>query len=212
MNHLSRHHIATRRGRVYRRLIAVLRNTSTSYGLVAIMIHWFMAVAIPAMFALGIWMTGLTYYDRWYHDAPEIHKSIGMLLLFLLLFRVIWRVINRPPVLLGLWWEKRLALTVHQLHYLLMFIVMLSGYLIPTAEGVGIDVFGWFTVPATFSFDKQQADLIGSIHRISAWAIMGLTILHAAAALKHHWIDKDITLLRMLGISRNSQHTQGETP
>ncbi|MDQ6982812.1 MAG: cytochrome b/b6 domain-containing protein, partial [Mariprofundus sp.] len=119
--------------------------------------------------------------------------------------------INTRPELMGAWWEQVVALSVHRLHYVLMFTVLISGYLIPTAEGVGVDVFGWFTVPATLTFDKQQADLIGNdlignnligkIHWASAWAMMGLAGLHSGAALKHHLIDKDITLLRMLGIA-----------
>jgi len=188
----------------------MLNNSSGSYGLIAILLHWTMALMIFGMFALGLWMTDLNYYDIWYHRAPELHKDIGMLLLFLLIFRFAWRLLNTRPDLLGLWWEKLVALIVHRLHYLLMFTVMLSGYLIPTAEGVGIDIFAWFTVPATFTFDKQQADMIGIIHRLSAWAMMGLAALHSAAALKHHFVDRDITLLRMLGITRNT--TQGDQP
>jgi len=178
----------------------MLRNTSISYGWVSIVLHWLMALALFGMFALGFWMTDLTYYDRWYHDAPEIHKGIGILLLIVLLFRFVWRLINTRPELMGAWWEQVVALLVHRLHYVLMFTVLISGYLIPTAEGVGVDVFGWFTVLATLTFDKEQADLIGKIHWISAWAMMGLAGLHAGAALKHHLIDKDITLLRMLGM------------
>jgi cytochrome b561 len=163
--------------------------------------HWLMAAALFGMFALGYWMTTLSYYDRWYHDAPAIHKGIGILLLLLLVVRLLWRWSNPRPVLIGRRWEQRLALGVHRLHYLLMFAVMISGYLIPTAEGVGIDVFGRFTMPATLSFDKQQADLIGQIHRLVAWAMIGLAGLHAAAALKHHVIDRDATLMRMLGVN-----------
>jgi len=185
----------------------MLRNTISSYGLVSIMLHWLMAIAIFAMFALGYWMTTLTYYDRWYHDAPDIHKAIGGLLLLLLLFRFVWRLLNPRLELLGAWWEQMVALSVQRLHYVLMFTVLITGYLIPTAEGVGIDVFGLFTLPATLSFDQQQADFIGKIHWASAWAMMALAGLHAGAAMKHHLIDKDITLLRMLGMARK---TQGE--
>ena len=183
----------------------MLRNTSTSYGLVSIGLHWLMALALFGMFALGYWMTTLTYYDRWYHDAPEIHKGIGILLLLLLIFRFLWRMITTRPKLMGAWWEQIVSLGVHRLHYVLMFTVVISGYLIPTAEGVGIDVFGLFTMPATLTFDKQQADLVGKIHWAAAWALIGLAGLHAAAALKHHWIDKDMTLLRMLGKSKKNQ-------
>ncbi len=122
----------------------MLRNTETSYGCVSIVLHWLMAVAIFGMFGLGLWMTELNYYDKWYHDAPEIHKSIGMLLLFALLFRLAWRLTNPHPKIVGGHWERLAALAVHRSHYVLMFIVLVAGYLIPTAEGVGIDLFGWF--------------------------------------------------------------------
>ena len=164
-----------------------------------------MAVIIFAMFGLGLWMVELGYYDSWYHDAPYIHKAIGMLLLFALIFRFGWRLSNKRPNLMGAAWEQFIALLVHRSHYLLLFAITISGYLIPTAEGVGIDVFGLFEVPASFSFTKKEADLIGMIHLYVAWAIIGLTSAHAAAALKHHFIDKDITLLRMLGQINNNK-------
>jgi len=177
-------------------------NTPQAYGWVSILLHWLMALAVLAMFALGVWMRTLGYYDAWYHDAPYIHKALGMLLLFALCFRLFWRQINVRPALMGQMWEKFVALMVHRLHYVLLFGLMLTGYLIPTAEGVGIDVFGWFTVPAMLSFTETQADMIGSLHRYAAWAAMALAAVHAGAALKHHWIDKDATLLRMLGIGK----------
>lgn len=159
-----------------------------------------MALAVFGMFALGIWMVELGYYDSWYHDAPYIHKSLGMLLFLMLVFRLVWRLLNVRPVLMGKAWEQVTALLVHRLHYIVLFVLMVTGYLIPTAEGVGIDVFGWFTVPAIISFDQAPADMIALIHRYAAWAAMGLAGAHAAAALKHHFVDKDRTLLRMLGI------------
>lgn len=177
----------------------MIRNTATSYGSVAIIMHWLMALIIFGMFGLGLWMVELNYYDSWYHDAPYIHKAVGMLLLLMLLFRFTWRLINTRPNLMGDTWEKVIALMVHRSHYILLFAITITGYLIPTAEGVGIDVFGLFTVPATFSFTKEEADLIGLLHRYIAWAIMALAAAHAGAALKHHFIDKDTTLLRMLG-------------
>jgi len=183
----------------------VLTNSTQRYGWVTITIHWLMALLIVAMFALGWWMTGLDYYDHWYHSAPQLHKSIGILLLLLLIIRLGWRLANVRPQLLGLWWEQKIALAVHRLHYLLLLIVMISGYLIPTAEGGGIDVFGWFTVPATFTFDQAQADFIGDIHWWSACSAMALVAAHAAAALKHHFVDRDHTLLRILGMAEPSK-------
>lgn len=180
----------------------MLRNTSESYGTIAIILHWLMAIIIFALFGLGLWMVELDYYDAWYHDAPYIHKAVGMLLLFALIFRFGWRLTNVRPHLIGAAWEKMIALLVHRAHYLLLFFLTISGYLIPTATGTGIDIFGFLTVPATFSFTKQEADLIGDIHLYAACAVIGLAAAHAAAAMKHHFVDKDITLLRMLGISK----------
>jgi len=178
----------------------MMRNTLQSYGWLAIGLHWLMAVMIFALFGLGLWMVELNYDDSWYHDAPYLHKAIGMLLLFLFIFRLLWRLINVRPELMGVAWEKTVALGVHRLHYVLLLIVTLSGYLIPTALNVGIDMFGWFSLPALMTFSKTQADLAGLVHGYAAWAVIGLAAAHSVAALKHHMIDRDITLLRMLGI------------
>lgn len=179
-------------------------NSTGSYGWVAVSLHWLMAPAIVAMFVLGIWMRTLGYYDPWYQTAPDIHQSVGILLFALLIVRFAWSLSNAKPALLGKAWENILARLAHGGQYLLLFIVMITGYLIPTAEGVGIDVFGWFTVPATLTFTKSQADLVGLLHKDSAWALLILAGLHAAAALKHHFVDRDETLLRILGISRKT--------
>ncbi len=75
---------------------------------------------------------------------------------------------------------------------------MVSGYLISTADGRGISVFGWFEVPALLYDLPNQASLAGDIHWYSALALMILAGGHALAALKHHWLDKHATLVRML--------------
>jgi len=187
----------------------LLKNTEYAYGWVTIVVHWLMALAIFVMFALGLWMTSLDYYHPWYHRAPDIHKSVGMLLLFMLIFRLGWVAFNIKPGILGAAWERIVALIVHRAHYVLMLTVMLSGYLIPTAKGVGVDVFGWFTVPATLANIPRQADFAGRVHLWSAWVMIGLAALHTTAALKHHFVDKDATLLRMLGVEKAEAGEEG---
>ncbi len=198
----------------------MLKDMDSRYGSVSIALHWVMGLAIFTMFGLGVWMRTLDYYDAWYNRAPALHKSAGMLLLFLLLLRMAWRLVNRHPALIGRAWERLAATIMHRTQYGLMCVVMVTGYLIPTAEGKGISVFGWFVVPALFEFGKHQADLIGFVHKYSAWALVVLAALHAAAALKHHFVDRDATLVRMLGLSRTSRglspdignNTKEETP
>ncbi len=189
----------------------VLRNTPSSYGWISITMHWLMALLIVAMFALGVWMRTLGYYDAWYHDAPWVHKSVGVLLFLLLLFRFSWRIYSIRPTLIGAVWEQTIALIVHRMHYILLFSLMITGYLIPTAEGVGVDVFGWFTMPAIITLNKNTADLIGLTHWYLAWATMALAGVHAAAALKHHVIDHDLTLRRMLGLRPKPSNVEETT-
>ena len=82
--------------------------------------------------------------------------------------------------------------------------LFITGYLISTADGRAIEVFDWFSVPGFGSFIENQEDLAGEIHEIIAYGIMGLAALHALAALKHHFLDRDNTLTRMLKPIRNS--------
>lgn len=174
------------------------RNSSRGWGLVSIMIHWVSALAIIGLFALGWWMTGLGYYDAWYNLAPWWHKSLGMLLLGLSLVRVFWRLFQPVPSMDGSRWEKLAAHSGHVLIYLVLFVVLFSGYLISTAKGQGISVFDWFTVPALVAGLPNQATLAGEIHWYAAWALMVLAAGHVLASLKHVLVDRDETMRRMV--------------
>ncbi|MBP0049817.1 cytochrome b [Marinobacterium sp. AK62] len=177
-----------------------LNNHTSSYGWIAILLHWLMAIAIIGLAIVGLWMVDLNYYSPWYKTAPFWHKSIGLLLLVLLAFRLFWRwrqptpqaPVGHQP------WEKRLASLTHGLLYGLLAVILLSGYLISTAKGDGISFFGLFEVPALISGLDNQADLSGWIHFWAAMILLGLAALHAAGALKHHLLDRDTTLIRML--------------
>jgi len=180
----------------------LLRNTTAAYGWISIILHWLMAVVVLGMFALGVYMVTLNYTDDWYKSAPYIHQSVGLLLLFLFSFRLFWRVSNPLPIIFGSSIEKLLALWVHRTHYFFIFSILLSGYLIVTAGGRGIALFTWFEMPALFPIEKGREDLAGFVHMVLAWGFMAFIGLHATAALKHHFVDKDRTLLRMLGTKK----------
>lgn len=178
------------------------KNTSTQFGHISILIHWLVALTVYGMFALGLWMVSLNYYDAWYHKAPEIHKSIGFVLFLLMVFRVLWRFISPPPKPLDSYSNLvKISSTLVQFSlYLLLFGILFSGYLISTADGQPISIFGYFDIPAIWSDEGMQADNAGVIHLYLAWTLIIVSILHAIAALKHHLIDGDVTLKRMLGI------------
>jgi cytochrome b561 len=175
----------------------ILRDAPTGYGLVTRLLHWVMAAGIIGLFVLGWWMVELDYYSPYYTSAPQVHKSLGMVLLVLLVARFLWRLAN-PRVddseLAPL--ERRLAPLVHWGFYPLMLVLMVSGYLIPTADGQPIDVFGVVSVPAVLTGDNLE-DTAGLIHKYSAYVIMIVALLHTAAALKHHFCDKSSILTRM---------------
>ena len=177
------------------------KNDSKSFGIVAITLHWIVALVAIGLFALGWWMTGLDYYSPWYQAAPWWHKSIGITIGLFIILRIIWRFANPPPPALNTHTllETRVAKVAHALLYVLLLTTLISGYLISTADGRAIEVFGWFAVPATLQGIPNQEDIAGWIHWIVACILMGLALLHAAAALKHHFIDRDRSLLRILG-------------
>jgi cytochrome b561 len=139
------------------------KNSTTRFGLITVILHWLVALTVVGLFGLGLWMTGLDYYDTWYRQAPALHKSIGILLFFVVIFRLYWRTITPLPVAVSSHkpWEVSLARITPRLLYLLLLAIMLSGYLISTADNRSIEVFGWFSIPATITSipAQRRADL-----------------------------------------------------
>jgi len=179
------------------------RNTRFGWGLVSIVLHWLSALAIVGLFALGWWMTDLGYYHAWYNLGPWWHRSVGVVLLATTLLRVVWRVVLPAPAARGPRLERIAAHIAHIGLYLLMLIVLVSGYLISTADGRGIDVFGWFQAPGIISDLPNQATLAGTIHWYSALALIILAVGHALAALKHHLVNRNDVMLRMIDPARS---------
>ncbi|CAE6938644.1 cytochrome b [Vibrio sp. B1FLJ16] len=173
-----------------------------NYNLVARAMHWISALAIIGLFAVGLWMVELSYYSEWYRTAPHYHRSIGILLAIVTVARIAWKHITASPKAEGKAYEVVAAKVAHAVMYVLLITIFITGYLISTSDGRGIEVFNWFTVPGAGELFPNQSDLAGEIHFYSAWAVILIAGLHALAALKHHFIDKDNTLRKMLGASK----------
>jgi len=174
-----------------------VRDTTAGYGMPTRLVHWLMAAAIIGMYVLGLWMVELDYYSPYYRIAPDIHRSVGMILLGLLLVRFAWRLGNAKPSDDELSPVERVIGTiVHWGFYPLLLALMVSGYLMSTADGRPVAVFDWFSVPAIIH-DKGMEKTAGEIHELLADVTMVVVLLHAIAALKHHFLDRSRVLTRM---------------
>ena len=147
-------------------------------------------------------MTELDYYHPLQMSALEWHRSLGMLALVSGFVRLGWRTAARreyPPPLPELRkWEVWASRTAHWILLALLVIVPMTGYAISTSSGAGVSVLGWFEFPAVFAMKKESRAFFESAHWWSAYGMTALAALHAGAAFKHHFADKNDALRRMI--------------
>jgi cytochrome b561 len=178
--------------------------TAKVYDVFSITLHWLVAVFTVALFASGLWMVDLGYYDDWYYKAPWWHTGIGIVTALLVILRWCWTYLRTAPAAITSIprWQHHIAKLVHTLMNLAIILLLITGYLVVTAKGDSLSVFDWFSIPALISLQSNTVTIAGLIHLYSAYFIITLASFHALAAIKHHVIDKDATLLRMLGLNR----------
>lgn len=182
------------------------RNSKARYGLVALGLHWLIAIAIIAMLALGIYMTDLPN-SPWKFELYQLHKSIGITILVASLLRLGWRLANPPPPLPPAMpaLEALAAKAAHAGFYLLMLGLPLSGWMMVSASvwNIPTRIFGLFELPhlpwfATLADKKPVEDVLKEVHETAGWLMIALLAVHVAAALRHHILLKDDILRRML--------------
>lgn len=177
----------------------MLMDSRNGYGLISILIHWVSAVLILSLFGLGVYMVDLDFYDAWFHKGPELHVSLGLVAILLMLLRVIWRFANPTPVELSARRAQNLAAKLVKLAlYVFIFIALISGYLITTSAGEPASMFNLIKFPVLTELSSRNVDRAGALHKYLAWGIFLLVVLHASAALIHHFVMRDRTLVRML--------------
>jgi cytochrome b561 len=181
-------------------------DTPNSYDQIAIGLHWLIAFAILATFALGLYM----------HELPlspqklklySWHKWAGVSIFLCVVLRLGWRLAYRPPALPAAMpaWQRIAAEATHLLLYLLMFAVPLSGWLMSSAKGFQTVWFGVLPLPDLLDKNQQLGDLLKEVHEALNFGMAGLVLAHAGAALKHHVIDRDEVLARMLPFLANNR-------
>jgi cytochrome b561 len=175
------------------------RSDTRHWGAVSKILHWLMALAIIGMCVVGWQMQGLP-------NGPEklkiyaLHKSIGITLLVLVLLRMLWRLADgRPKYPPGMpRWQRLASSAVHGSLYLVMIAMPISGWLYNSASNFPLRWFNVFTVPALAEPDAALKASAGATHAALFWVLAVLIVLHVGAALKHHWVERDDTLRRML--------------
>lgn len=177
-----------------------LRNTENTFGKMSIVLHWLMAAMIVGLISVGFYMDGMEKGpDK--TAIVQLHKATGFIVLLLALFRWYWVISNESPKPLEGTSKAEIGLAHASkwLLLLLMLIMPLSGVLMSMSAGYGISIYGIFEVPALLEKNRELAGTFNSIHKLSAYALVAVIVLHLLGAINHHFIKKDATLNRMLG-------------
>jgi cytochrome b561 len=181
--------------------MTTLRNTKQHHGVVAIALHWLMAALLVALLALGLYMIRLpdVGFDARKVVLILIHKQLGLLALALAALRLAWRVGNALPVLVRTLpdWQKVVARFVHLCFYGLMFALPISGWLMSSAAGIPVSLFGLFDLPDLVPYSGYWFQALVALHEALAYALLACIAAHAGAAWRHHVAFKDDTLRKM---------------
>jgi cytochrome b561 len=174
-------------------------NVEARYTTTAIALHWLIAVLIVGGFALGLSMVGLPLSRQklqWY----AWHKWIGITVFLLSCGRLAWRWYHPPPPLSPALprWQVRAARWTHGLLYALLLVIPLSGWLYSSATGVQVVYLGLVPLPDLLPKDKALAGVLRDCHMGLNFTLLALVCIHAGAALKHHFVDRDAVLAHML--------------
>ena len=174
-------------------------NTPTRWGLVSRLLHWFMALAIFFMFGLGVTMINMRLSPMKL-EAFMIHKSLGMLLLLIILLRLAWRMLSPAPDLPGTFSnrQKFLVRLGQWMMYGLLFCIPISGWVINSAANFPLQWFGLFEIPAITGANIAVEDYAKTVHLVLVCILGALVVGHIAAALHHHFVRGNDILQRML--------------
>src|ERR1700682_972719 len=168
------------------------------YPLTVIVLHWTIAAAVVGLLALGWWMQTIPKDPVGPRaDAYNLHKSIGLTVLLLMVVRLAWRASHRPPQLPPLpVWPSRAAHAVHALLYASLFLAVLSGYLGSAVSGFPVKFFGC-VLPAWAGANVGLKEACSVVHLASSWALVAAIGVHVMATFYHQWVLHDGLLWRM---------------
>ena len=170
------------------------------YTKTAMLLHWLIALLIISAFVMGLVMTSIPGFTPSKLRYFSWHKWLGVTVLALAALRLLWRLFNQPPAHPAHMpaWQNVAADGMHWLLYLMMFAVPVSGYLYTLSAGVPVVYLGLWQLPVFMAPNPALKPLLREIHYWLDMSMAALVVAHAGAALKHHLIDRDNILKRML--------------
>ncbi|MCB1757410.1 MAG: cytochrome b [Gammaproteobacteria bacterium] len=176
----------------------MLRNTSESFGLVSRILHWLVFVLLVMVTIGGLQLDDLPQGPEKL-DTVLTHKSVGVLILALMLLRLVWRLANpKPQPLTDDPKNARISGLVQMLLFLLLIVQPVLGVLMSQAGGHPVSPFGLFELPALVGENKELGKTLHGIHGRLWLVIFGILLIHIAGSLKQHFIHKNRTLVRMI--------------
>ncbi len=177
-----------------------LRDSRERWGLISILIHWLTVLGILFMGALGLYMKALPIGAQKV-SLYALHKSVGITLLGLVVLRLIWRLANPRPGLPPMpRWQRIAAHASHGLLYLLLLAIPIAGWVMNSAANFPLVWFGLVELPAITAPNPELRALAGEVHEALFWTLILIALIHAAAAVKHHLVERDGVLRNMLGL------------
>ena len=176
-----------------------LRNNPNGFGVVSRTLHWVTAVLVLVALLLGNWIASmdislstLKYFGY--------HKTLGSVVLALVVLRIIWHRISAPPRPLshGIPWQDGLVRWVHRAFYVLLLAMPISGWVASSASGIDTLIFGRWTLPAFAPVSETWEEVGFVAHGIIAKVLVAIILLHVGGALFHAVVRQDGTLRRMV--------------
>jgi cytochrome b561 len=185
------------------------RRRSSRYTRTAVVLHWLVAALFAGQFAWGWLMQEIAKSPPGLRaDAFNVHKSIGLCLLALMLFRLGWRLAHPPPALPAMpAWQMRLASVTHITLYVALIVMPVAGYLGSVWSGYPVRFFG-IVLPDWGTSDPALKDAMSDVHHITSWVLLSLTALHVAAALYHAMRGDDV--MARMGFPRRAHPGRGD--
>ena len=177
----------------------MLKNTTSHYGSISKGFHWLISLLVLGMLIAGFTMANMESSPL-RSSISDTHKSLGILILALMVLRLLWRWMNTTPVLplSTPMWEKFASKFGHYAFYFLLIAMPLTGWIMGSAAGRPPEFFGLFTMPNLVMENRELGSFMRQLHGIFAYSLVVLIVLHFLAAMKHHFVSKNDVLKRMI--------------